>query len=65
MDPGTRDQFNATYKGLLDSLNDKKKAGIKYDFATDLKIYERDNEIDTICFFRVCLLLVSRHPCAH
>ena len=48
-----REQFNSTYKNLLDSLNEKKKAGIKYDFAADLRIYERDFEIDTICFFRV------------
>ena len=53
MDPATREQFNNTYKLLLDSLNDKKKAGVKYDFATDLRTYERDHEIDTICFFRV------------
>lgn len=62
MDLGTREQFNVTYKGLLDSLNDKKKAGMKYDFAHDLKIYERDNEIDTICFFRVCFLSISLPP---
>jgi hypothetical protein len=53
MDQSTRDNFNATYKGLLDQLNEKKKAGIKFDFAHELKLYERDNELDTIAYFRV------------
>jgi hypothetical protein len=55
MDQGTRDSFNATYKGLLDQLNEKKKAGIKFDFGNELKLYERDNELDTIGYFRVRL----------
>lgn len=53
MDQGTRESFIATYKGLLDQLNEKKKAGIKFDFGHELKMYERDHELDTISYFRV------------
>ena len=55
MDQATRDGFNSTYRGLLDQLNEKKKAHIKFDFGNELKLYERDHELDTIGFFRVCI----------
>lgn len=53
MDQSTREGFISTYKGLLDQLNEKKKAGIKFDFGHELKMYERDHELDTISYFRV------------
>lgn len=53
MDQATRESFISTYKGLLDQLNEKKKAGIKFDFGHELKMYERDHELDTISYFRV------------
>lgn len=53
MDQSTRESFNLTYKGLLDQLNEKKREGVKFDFAHELKVYERDHELDTIGYFRV------------
>lgn len=53
MERATQDSFNTTYRGLLDTLNEKKKAGLKYDFAAELKVFERDHELDTLAFFRV------------
>jgi predicted ester cyclase len=54
MDRQTQESFNQTYKGLLDSLNEKKKTGIKPDFDAELKVYERDHKLDTDGFFKVC-----------
>ena len=54
LDQVTREEFNSTYRGLLDQLNEKKKAGLKFDFANELKVYERDNELDTNGYFKVC-----------
>ena len=61
MERATQDSFNTTYRGLLDALNEKKKAGLKYDFAAELKVFERDHELDTLAFFRVRFPL--RHIC--
>lgn len=62
MDQATRESFISTYKGLLDQLNEKKKAGIKFDFGHELKMYERDHELDTISYFRGFMQQVKALP---
>ena len=53
MNQTTRDAFNATYRGLLDLLNERKKAGVKYDFAAELRAYEDQYQLDKTAFFHV------------
>jgi len=52
MDQETKDEFVTTYKKLLDSLNEQKKAGEKYDFPAELKAYETANGLDPIGYFQ-------------
>lgn len=53
MSPTEKEDFNLTYKSLLDQLNEKKRAGIKFDFNAELNDYEHTNEIEQYKFFKV------------
>ena len=50
----TQELFNTTYKGLRDTLNQKKKAGIKYDFGAEAHEFESRHQLDSLAFFQVC-----------
>jgi hypothetical protein len=64
MDVATKDSFNATYKGLLEHLNNKKRARETFDFSAELHKYEHENGLDAHGFFQACfslLVLVRQH----